>query len=131
MTKTALRVTCGLAALLITACFAAPDPPSTPNHPAWRPDAISGATQRYLPVEFPSHDRHAQALAVECAVCHHPVDGEFAIPVSCRSCHGLPDAAIRMPTAMHTSCRGCHVERTQLGQQSGPVDCLDCHRERS
>lgn len=129
--RAGLRVLGALAALLVTACVAGGDGegPLPSEGKAWEIDAVSGATQRYLPFEFTDHERHAQLLG-DCTRCHHPARDLARDPVSCRSCHGTPATTVGLPTAMHASCRGCHAERARLGQRSGPQTCLECHRER-
>ena len=94
-------------------------------------DATSGATARYLPVSFQSHDRHTQDFGIACSSCHHDLQGQRLQPQACSSCHDHASSAVDLTDASHTSCRGCH-QQVQLDRQatSAPVECLACHQER-
>jgi len=107
-----------------------PTPPAEPQAPtgplATPPvlDAVTGATSRYLPVPFASHNAHAGR--VDCVHCHH--DAEAAPTTGCSTCHGLAGFQIDLKTALHASCLQCH--RDQDAASGAPVHCLGCHQER-
>ncbi len=94
-------------------------------------DATTGATTRYLPVHFHSHDSHTSEYGVSCVQCHHEIEGNAVEPVACSSCHDHAQSAVDLTDASHQTCRGCHqqvVEETP--PPPAPVECLECHRER-
>ncbi len=92
-------------------------------------DTTTGATTRYLPVRFRSHDRHAQDYGISCDSCHHELDGAAVQPQACSGCHD--HGAVDLTDASHTSCRGCHQQAVKANPAvAAPVDCLECHEER-
>ncbi len=94
-------------------------------------DATSGATTRYLPVSFRSHDRHVEELGLACSACHHELQGQQAQPQACSSCHDHAGSAVDLTDASHGSCRGCHQQTVEQDPASlAPVGCLECHQER-
>jgi prolycopene isomerase len=98
-------------------------------------DAYTSVTPRYLPVEFSSHDMHIEQLTYRCRICHHELSSDSkkppSQPQSCADCHDIKNAPVDLASAMHSACRGCHIEtRKKDGESTAPVECLDCHRER-
>ena len=95
-------------------------------------DAVTRATPRYIPVIFSSHEFHVRVLDSRCGTCHH--DGKDAddAPRPCSQCHNRTDADTDLAGAMHERCRGCHLrERGQRSAGNAPIECLECHRERT
>ena len=92
-------------------------------------DGASGATRRYLPVSFETHDDHVEWLGGDCRKCHHGdgAGGETnrGVERACRDCHA------HAPGPMHKSCRGCHFAIVRDRPDStAPIECLECHVER-
>jgi predicted CXXCH cytochrome family protein len=75
-----------------------------------------------------AHKLHAELEGVECVTCHHGWGGEGA-PAPCGDCH--TSSSTEAPKAMkahHDLCKGCHEEREQAGEKTGPVKpCKACH----
>jgi all-trans-retinol 13,14-reductase len=94
-------------------------------------DSTTGATTRYLPVTFASHDDHVEQYGLACEACHHTLDGLAVQPQPCSACHDQRGSTVDLSDASHESCRGCHREVLQRDPESlAPVDCMACHRER-
>jgi len=94
-----------------------------------------------------SHKAHSSLDEVECRTCHHTHAGGATPIQPCHHCHvarHFSVAAIRPesepqsghepgkpPTAQeafHALCHGCHAEKKEAGQTTGPTDsCRDCH----
>jgi predicted CXXCH cytochrome family protein len=84
-----------------------------------------------------SHIEHAEGYADDCAVCHHDYqDGENVweegLPVvKCSNCHNpekTSGSPMRLRTAYHKSCKGCHKMLAAEGGTSAPYkQCTDCH----
>ncbi len=93
-------------------------------------DSVTSATTRYEPVEFTTHDKHAEAF--NCRTCHNDISNNDETPASCSSCHNKPGAKASLMKAMHTRCRGCHIKQKEKNKESeAPVSCLGCHTERT
>ncbi len=67
-----------------------------------------------------NHTLHQDKVA-DCATCHHA--GVEA--GTCRSCHGVDDAAPKMKDVAHKFCKGCHKD--QGG--NAPTKCNMCHKK--
>ena len=99
-----------------------------------RSPGVSGRAQVVLDRSL--HARHAQAYPDDCAKCHHVLDEATGTLVHrenseerCAGCHAEPsrDSQPVLRTAVHRTCVGCHLERTERAEQSGPVQCAGCH----
>ena len=78
-------------------------------------------------VEF-DHGLHTTALVEQgCDVCHQIQQQKLAprltSTVDVDDRNGVIDA-------YHATCSGCHKERSQAGQESGPITCGECHVRR-
>ena len=93
-----------------------------------------------------SHQAHSRLDGVGCRSCHH-THADSAAPIRpCHDCHlarhyrvaavrpqgeppsDPPGQPPRAQEAFHALCQGCHVERKDAGQPTGPTDsCRDCH----
>ncbi len=73
------------------------------------------------------HERHVRELGERaCADCHaKKTDGTlvFEFPKNTADT-AAPDSLTK---AWHDSCIGCHAERSNWGQDAGPVTCGECH----
>jgi hypothetical protein len=78
-------------------------------------------------VTFP-HKIHADREDVQCTTCHHTYQGEGS-PQPCTGCHTKDSTDVpKTMKAFHDSCKGCHEEKAQAGEKSGPVKpCAGCH----
>ena len=78
-----------------------------------------------LPVDFV----HSDHIDVGCLECHHNFNDDTG-QGECYRCHKTDlSIAADMQTMFHELCRGCHVERSLAGEESGPVRvCGQCHR---
>ena len=86
------------------------------------------------------HPKHAEAMAIPCAHCHHPSRPEKILAAeqqACRECHTSPpsppmktslQAAFHDPRAAAGTCLTCHRETVARGKQA-PVKCMDCHKK--
>ena len=77
------------------------------------------------PVTF-YHDKHTAALEEEgCDGCH-PKDeeGKILFDFPKEKDETSEDALMN---AYHDSCVGCHNEKSEAGEKSGPVTCGECH----
>lgn len=96
-----------------------------------------GISARVAPTfDLSLHARHAAVFPDDCAKCHHVWDEASKKLVhrenteeACRGCHG--DAAVdKSPSlrdAVHQDCVGCHLERADHGEDTGPTRCEGCH----
>jgi len=99
-----------------------------------RLDAVTRATTRYQPLVFRTHQEHVERLGGGCVECHHLIGNEPPEVHSCSRCHNQPEASLDLKAAAHRTCRGCHqAERLRPGprERRPPLDCLDCHTERT
>ena len=78
------------------------------------------------------HAEHAGRIG-DCTTCHHKTEGD-AVPEACSKCHmpkEVKDEAPKLKTAVHNRCQGCHQEKLDAGEKSGPVkgakECKKCH----
>jgi hypothetical protein len=99
-----------------------------------------------VPVRFPMsfdlslHGRHSQAFPDECGTCHHIWDEATENLVhrenteeACRGCHGdtTVEKTPSLRVAVHSDCVGCHLERADRAERSGPTRCVGCHDEET
>ena len=87
------------------------------------------------------HQKHAEAMAIPCAHCHHPSRPEKPLAAeqqACRECHTSPatpplktslQAAFHDPKASAGTCLGCHREAVAQGKHP-PVGCPQCHKRQ-
>ncbi len=96
-----------------------------------------GVSSRF-PIAFDRslHARHDKAFPEDCAKCHHIWDEATKALVhrenteeACRDCHGevAVDNQPSLRSAVHRKCVGCHLERADGGEETGPVRCEGCH----
>ncbi len=74
------------------------------------------------------HDRHTAALeklGKDCTTCHIQKEGRLLLPFK-RVENGTRKAVMDV---YHENCIACHKETTANRQQSGPVECGECHME--
>ena len=79
-----------------------------------------------LPVAF----EHLDHKKTPCAQCHHNfVDNTGG--GSCYSCHKFtPEIAPAIEKMFHDFCFGCHVDKREAGEESGPMrECQGCHQQ--
>ena len=87
------------------------------------------------------HQKHAEAMAIPCAKCHHASRPEKPLAAQqqgCRDCHTSPatpplktslQAAFHDPKATAGTCIECHREAVAKGKKS-PVGCPQCHKRQ-
>ena len=98
-------------------------------------------SNRKGPVTF-SHQMHAEDYDVACKECHHIYedgkniweDGDSV--EKCASCHDpfeSEDKAMKLRTAFHKNCKGCHKQLKKEGiSDDAPYrKCTDCHERTS
>jgi len=80
-------------------------------------------------VEFP-HDSHVAALENEgCQACHPSgADGALSFDFERSEAPGSKDALMEL---YHDSCMGCHEQRGQAAQRTGPLACAECHLKQN
>ena len=87
-----------------------------------------------------SHTKHALDYGVSCWDCHHDyVEGKKNIwsPLGttkkCSECHdpqNVQDKAMKLQTAFHMNCKGCHKELAEQNEKAGAFKkCLKCHEK--
>ena len=96
-----------------------------------------GVSVRVAPnFDLSLHARHANAFPDDCAKCHHVWDEATQKLVhrenteeSCGGCHGgvAVDNSPSLRDAVHHDCVGCHLERADHGEDTGPTRCEGCH----
>ncbi len=88
--------------------------------------------------DYSLHARHDQVFPDKCGTCHHvynkaekKLEYKKGAEDSCSACHGDHDEGknLSLTNASHTSCVGCHLERSKAGEKAGPTDCVGCHDE--
>lgn len=77
-----------------------------------------------------SHKDHAEKIG-DCVSCHHKTEGD-AVPKLCSECHppdAAKDDAPKLKDAVHKNCQGCHQEKADAGEATGPLKkkCKECH----
>lgn len=76
------------------------------------------------------HTEHADRIG-DCVICHHKTEGD-ATPKLCSECHmekEEKDGAPKLKDAVHDNCQGCHQEKADAGEATGPLKkkCKECH----
>ena len=81
-----------------------------------------------------SHENHMETF--ECLDCHHNYqNGENVLDedeldedgsAKCAACHSK-DASIKLKTAYHRQCMGCHRQVNKQEAARLPITCGDCH----
>ena len=119
-----------LIAILVSGVgFAAEEPPRQvrPATVTMQFPEAFGEMQRPA-VEF-DHKAHTEALEAEgCETCHRIDDKGVLIPLL-KSVFEI-DNRDDLIDAVHGSCMGCHIERSDQTLTSGPLTCGECHVRR-
>lgn len=93
------------------------------------------ATDKKGPVKF-SHGRHYKEYKTDCVQCHHVYqDGENLWKhgdkvEKCVTCHDQTETqggVLKLQTAFHKNCRGCHIEGSSEGKEAPYKKCSRCH----
>ncbi len=78
------------------------------------------------------HKEHADRIG-DCITCHHKLEGD-ALPQACTVCHmekEVKEEAPKLKDAVHNKCQGCHQEKADAGEKTGPLkgakECKSCH----
>ena len=98
-----------------------------------------GVSLRVAPVvDLSLHARHVKAFPDDCGRCHHVLDKATDTLVyrknteeACRGCHkavAVEDSP-SLRDAVHRECVGCHLERAERAEDTGPFRCVGCHDE--
>jgi hypothetical protein len=104
------------------------------------PDVIMIKNQVYEsdrkgPVKF-NHLKHIKEYKASCVECHHLYQGGRNIwkegdhVDKCVACHDPAeekDKTIKLQSAFHNNCRGCHTEMNKQGKKAPDKKCNDCH----
>lgn len=71
---------------------------------------------------------HIGLVVGNCITCHHNFVDDTGNGL-CFDCHKThPAVNLEIESQFHTLCRGCHAERRNDGEASGPVRaCNHCH----
>ncbi|MBI5062265.1 MAG: cytochrome c3 family protein, partial [Desulfatitalea sp.] len=81
------------------------------------------------PVEF-LHDAHTKALAKknkDCTACHLTENDRISIKFK-----RIKDTdKITVMNVYHKECISCHGEMKVAGEKAGPVECNECHNEKT
>lgn len=88
----------------------------------WRLEAVP--VRPLLPVAF----EHIDHVEEPCAECHHNFIDDTG-GGACYNCHKMdPEINFEMEPMFHDYCWGCHIERAEAGEDSGPLrSCKGCH----
>ena len=87
-----------------------------------------------------SHTKHAKDYGVSCWECHHDYKKDKINTWSplgetqpCNECHDplkVKGNAMRLQTAYHLECKGCHKELAIEHKKTGAYrECLECHEK--
>ncbi|MBW1735049.1 MAG: cytochrome c3 family protein [Deltaproteobacteria bacterium] len=92
------------------------------------------------PVKFP-HRRHAKDYEISCWDCHHVYEkgkniySPWGTTTPCIKCHRpleKQDKLIKLQTAYHLSCKGCHKKLDiYKGEPRAYKKCTKCHEKKS
>ena len=88
-----------------------------------------------------THTKHALDYGVSCWDCHHEYDdaknniwSPLGTTQKCNECHDpleVQDNAMKLQTAYHMNCKGCHKELAEQNEKTGAFrKCLKCHEKR-
>jgi len=94
---------------------------------------------RQGPVKL-SHTKHVLDYGVSCWDCHHEYDDDknnkwspLGTTQKCNECHDpqkAQDKAMKLQTAFHMNCKGCHKELAEKNEKAGAFKkCLKCHEK--
>ena len=89
-----------------------------------------------------SHTKHALEYGVSCWDCHHEYTDDkintwspLSDTYACIECHDpleVQDNAMRLQTAYHMNCKGCHKELAVKHEKTGAYrKCLKCHEKKN
>jgi hypothetical protein len=81
------------------------------------------------PVDF-LHDAHTQALASkkkDCSACHLTENDRLSIKFKRRQ----DTDRTTVMNIYHKECIACHGEMKITGEKTGPLECNECHKEKS
>jgi len=83
-----------------------------------------GSPEVILPMNF-AHNDHTP---VNCIDCHHNYTDDTGDDL-CMHCHvSNNEVWPLLETQFHDFCRGCHTEKSALGEDGGPPrQCMACH----
>ncbi len=128
----AVAATLLAAAIVVHGSAPAPDDANKPRADIIRIDGLKqfGALER--PAVVFLHEKHTQALAKQkdnkdCAACHL-MDKERLSPRYMRVKDVSKQAVMDL---YHDNCLACHRQTAAAGEKSGPVVCVECHRDKS
>ena len=92
-------------------------------------------SDRKGPVKF-NHLKHIKEYKAFCVECHHLYQGGKNIwkegdhADKCVVCHDPAEEkykTIKLQSAFHKNCRGCHTEMNRQGKKAPDKKCNDCH----
>ncbi|MFO7738190.1 MAG: cytochrome c3 family protein [Desulfatiglandaceae bacterium] len=88
------------------------------------------------PVAF-SHKKHAREYKILCWECHHEYESDeniwapWGATKKCSQCHDpliQEQNEIKLQTAYHLNCKGCHMSLAKADQKAGAFrKCNGCH----
>ena len=87
-----------------------------------------------------THTKHALDYGVSCWDCHHVYEDDkkniyspLETTQKCNECHDplkVQDEAMKLQTAYHKNCKGCHKELAVKNEKTGAFrKCLKCHEK--
>lgn len=89
-----------------------------------------------------THTKHSLDYGVSCWDCHHVYEynddkkntySPLSTTQKCNECHDplkVQDKAMRLQTAYHMNCKGCHKELAIKNEKTGAFrKCLKCHEK--
>ena len=86
-----------------------------------------GAKER-PPVEF-DHGKHTAALEDQgCKACHVKNDKGKQLSSFCTTAEAENRESLQ--NTYHDKCVGCHTDRSEAGQKTGPLTCGECHADK-
>jgi hypothetical protein len=88
-----------------------------------------GGLQRPAVVFY--HEKHYAAVekkGKDCTVCHQ--ENEENDGLSLKYMRQKDEASEAVMNIYHNNCIACHTDTAAAGDQSGPVECGECHKEK-
>jgi hypothetical protein len=92
-----------------------------------------------------THTKHSLDYGVSCWDCHHIYEeyeeeenkkntwSPLGTTQKCNECHDpvkVQDKAMKLQTAYHMNCKGCHKELAEKNEKTGAFrKCLKCHEK--
>lgn len=87
-----------------------------------------------------THTKHALDYGVSCWECHHDYKDDkeniwspLGTTQKCNECHDpqkVQDDAMKLQTAYHMNCKGCHKDLAEQNKKTGAFrKCLKCHEK--